>query len=53
MKIITIKFLNFRTPENFVVNHLKFRRGGCFVGMMQNGIANSDDLDQTTPLGAD
>ena len=29
---ITVKFLNFRTPENFAVNYLKFKkRGQSFV----------------------
>ena len=26
--IITIKFLNFQTPENFAINYLKFKQRG-------------------------
>ena len=52
----TVKFLNFRTPENFAVIYLKFKqRGqtlGYFVHKIANGVANSEDPDQTAPLGA-
>ena len=52
----TVKFLNFRTPENFAVFYLKFKqRGqtlGYFVNKIANGVANSEDPDQTAPLGA-
>ena len=54
-KVNTVKFLNFGTPENFAVIYLKFeQRGqslGYFVKMMQMD-ANSEDPDQTAPLGA-
>ena len=53
---VTIKFLNFGTPEIFAVIYLKFKQGGkilgYFVKKMQNGKANSEDPDQTAPLGA-
>ena len=53
---ITVKFLNFRMPENFAVIYVKFKqRGqtlGCFVIKHANGIANSEDPDQTAPLAA-
>ena len=53
---LTVKILNFRTPENFAKIHLKFKqRGktlGYFVEKDVNGIANSEDPDQTAPLGA-
>ena len=52
----TIKVLNFWMPKIFAVTYLKFKqRGqtlGYFVKKMQNGIANSEDPDQTAPLGA-
>ena len=45
------------TPENFAVNHLKFKQRGqsklrVFYQHDANGIANSEDLDQTAPPGA-
>ena len=43
-------------PENFAVNYLKLKQRGqtieYFVEKMQKGIANSEDPDQTAPLGA-
>ena len=51
----TIKFLNFRTPENFAVIYLKFKQRQnllIFRLIDANGIANSEDPDQTAPLGA-
>ena len=52
----TVKFLNFRTPETFAVIYLKFKQRGrslrYFVKKYANGIANSEDPDQTAPLGA-
>ena len=52
----TVKFLNFRTPEKFAVIYLKFKQKaqtlGYFVKKNANGIANSEDPDQTAPLGA-
>ena len=54
----TVKFQNFRTPESFAVIYLKFKqRGqtlGYFVNKIANGVAvaNSEDPDQTAPLGA-
>ena len=54
--IITVKFLNFPTPENFAVIYLKFKqRGqtlGYFVKKDANGITNSEDPVQTASLGA-
>ena len=49
----TIKFLNFRMPEQFAVIYLKFKqRCRVFCQKDANGIANSEDPDQTAPLGA-
>ena len=52
----TVKFLNFQTPENFAIMYLKFKKRGQtfghFVKKDANGIANSEDPDQTAPLGA-
>ena len=54
---ITVKFLNFRTPENYAVIYLKFKHRsqilGYFVKKDANGIANSlsVDPDQTAGLG--
>ena len=57
IEIITVKFLNFRTPEIFAVNYLKFKQIGKTLGYFikkdANGIENSEDPDQTAPLGAD
>ena len=51
-----VRFLNFRTPENFAVIYLKFKQKaqtlGYFIKKNVNGIANSEDPDQTAPLGA-
>ena len=50
----TVKFLNFRMPENFGVVFLKFKQIGQKLRVVyQNdpsGIANSEDPDQTAPL---
>ena len=52
----TVKFLNFRTPEKFAVIYLKLKKKAqtleYFVKKNANGIANSEDPDQTAPLGA-
>ena len=51
----TLKFLNFRTPEIFAVIYLKFKQRQNLRVFRQkdaNGIANSEDPDQTAPLGA-
>ena len=52
----TVKFLNFRMPENFAVIYLKFKKRGqtfeYFAKKDANGMANSGDPDQTAPLGA-
>ena len=49
----TFKFLNFRTPENFAVTYLKFKQRGQTIRVFHpkdaNGIANSEDPDQTAP----
>ena len=54
--MMKIKFLNFRMPEKFAVIHLKFKQGGQTLRVFRqngaNGIANSEDPDQTAPLGA-
>ena len=47
----TLKFLNFRTPENIAVMYLKFKQR-CQTPKDAYGIANSEDPDQTAPLGA-
>ena len=53
---LTVKFLNFRTPEKFAVIYLKFKtkRPNCRVFHQKNAnwIAISEDPDQTAPLGA-
>ena len=53
---ITIKFLNFQTPEIFAVIYLKFKTKRknlrVFHQKDANGIANSEDPDQTAPLGS-
>ena len=52
----TVKVLNFGTQEIFAVIYLEFKqRGQTFRVFCQNGangIANSEDPDQTAPLGA-
>ena len=52
----TVKFLYFRTPENFAVIYLKFKQRGqtlrVFRQKEENGMANSEDPDQTAPRGA-
>ena len=52
---ITVKFLNFGTPEMFAVLYLKFKQRGQIlrysVKMVQM-VANSEDPHQTAPLRA-
>ena len=52
----TVMILNFWTPENVAEIYLKFKKTGqsfgYFVQKDANGIANSEDPDQTAPLGA-
>ena len=52
----TRKFLNFQTSTNFTVSTLKIQTKQFYLGILPindaNGIANSEDLDQTAPLGA-
>ena len=52
----TVKFQNFRTPENFAVllSKIQTKRPNLRVFCQKggNGIANSEDPDQTAPLGA-
>ena len=46
----TVKFLNFRKPENFAVIYLKFKQRPNLMVFCQkeaNGIANIEDPDQT------
>ena len=49
-------FLNFGTPENFAVIYLKFKKRGSNLWVFRqkdaNAIANSENPDQTAPLGA-
>ena len=47
----SVKFLNFRKPENFAVTYLKFKQKAQNLGDAK-GIANSEDPDQTASLGA-
>ena len=52
---LTVKFLNFRMPENFAEIYLKFKhirlKLRVFYQNDANGIENSEDPDQTAPLG--
>ena len=51
----TVKFLNFRMPENIAVIYLKLKKRpklGVFYQNEAKRIANSEDPDQTAPLGA-
>ena len=48
----TVKFLNFRAPENFALIYQKFKQTGFFLKKYANAIANSEDPDQTAPVGA-
>ena len=53
---VTVKFLIFWTSENFAVIYLKFEQRGQSKGFFfcqngANGKANSEDPDQTAPLG--
>ena len=52
----TVKFCNFRTPGNFCCNlpKIQTKRPNLRVFRRKdtNGIANSEDPDQTAPLGA-
>ena len=51
----TVIFLNFRMPEIYAVIYLKFNQGqtlSVFCQKDANGKANSEDPDQTAPLGA-
>ena len=56
MALGTVKFLNFGTPEIFAVIYLKFKQRGqtlrVFCQNGANGLAKSEDPDQTAPLGA-
>ena len=55
MKMLTVKFLNFGMSEIVAVIYLKLKQRGrtlrVFCQNGGNGIANSEDLDQTAPLG--
>ena len=50
----TVKFLNFGMPEILAVIYLKFKQRGqtlrVFCQNGANGIANSEDPDQTAPI---
>ena len=52
----TVKFLNFGMPEIFAVIYLKVKQRGqtlrAFCQNGENGIANSEDPDQTAPRGS-
>ena len=53
--LLTVNFLNIRTPKKLVVITLKFKLWLYHRGMSPNdadGMANSKDHDQTAPLGA-
>ena len=50
----TLLLLNFQTPENCAITYLKFKQRGQIKVLRQkdaNGIVNSEDPDQTAPLG--
>ena len=55
-KRFTVKFINLGMPEIFAVIYLKFKQRGQTYRVLgqygANGIANSEDSDQTAPLGA-
>ena len=55
-EINTVKFINFRTLENFAVIYLKFGQLRpnlrVFCQNDANEIAKSEDPDQTAPIGA-
>ena len=52
----TVKILNFQTPNFFCCNLPKIQtkrpNHGLFCQNSAKGIANSEDPDQTAPLGA-
>ena len=55
--LITVKLLNFGMPKNLCCNLPKIQTKrpnlkGLFCQNGANGIANSEDPDQTAPLGA-
>ena len=55
MLIAYRKVPKFSDAQNIAVIHLKFKQRGQTVVFRQedaNGIANSEDPDQTAPLGA-
>ena len=49
---IPVKFLNFRTPENFAVILKKRFYHRVMHPRDSDSIANNEGLDQTAPLGA-
>ena len=53
-KVLYCKVPKFRTPKIFAVSYLKFKQRGqnlrVFCPNNVNGIANSEDPDQTSPL---
>ena len=55
-RLATVKFLNFGRPEIFALIYIKFEQRGqtlrVFCQNGANGIANSENPDQTAPLGA-
>ena len=56
MKFVYRKVPKFSEARNFAVIYLKFKQRGqtlrYFVKKHADGIANSEDTDQTAPLGA-
>ena len=53
--LTTVKFLNFRTPKFFCnLPKIQIKRPNLRIVCQKdaNGIANSEDPDQTAPLGA-
>ena len=55
-KSCTVKFLNFRMPENFAETTLKFKQKDLSIEKLcpkgVDGMASIVDPDQTAPLGA-
>ena len=55
-RLHTIKFLNFRTPEKLCCNLPKIKQKSPNLRLFRQKdairIANSEDPDQTAPLGA-
>ena len=50
----TVKFLNFQTTFTVIYQKIQTKRQNLLIFQLKgaNGIANSEDPDQTAPLGA-